>query len=458
MKPAAAMHIGTVHVIKALYYISKVFGLAPFKLTGNCVTKGVLFNTKLRDNLLNNFWFILILSLIILGTVMDIRVNPNFFLNKEVLVGELSTVVLCFSSLVSLITVNMKRGLVARLVRKVSEVDEELLKHENQGMELKRIKYMAVTKICILIISATICMPVSVVSWGAVKGYLQEILQCIPYFVSIIVLVHLLGFMSYVHHRLAMLNSVIASTLKEERRGILTPNPIKDTFRRSFRRANGLRMYPRAEKLYTSSQIKTISVLNCSYSEISQCGAPVSRHSYSLDITYVRQAYNSVYEFLGSVSSIYGFPTLTLLTHNFMVLFGLCYVFIDLFDTGDSLNTLVSLLSNYHKFYMRIAVALRLVTSLLMQVFLTVACNNVTNESKKLSDNVQKLLLHQSLTADDLYQLQLFSFQLQSCKMEFSAGGFFTVNLSYLYSSISAVITYIVVMVQMKQLNKNVQS
>lgn len=72
------------------------------------------------------------------------------------------------------------------------------------------------------------------------------------------------------------------------------------------------------------------------------------------------------------------------------------------------------------------------------------------NSSKKLSDNVRKLLLHQRLTADDLYQLQIFSFQLLRCKMEFSAAGLFSVNLSYLYSSTAAVIAYIVVLVQIK--------
>ena len=47
------------------------------------------------------------------------------------------------------------------------------------------------------------------------------------------------------------------------------------------------------------------------------------QHSSSLDITYVREVYNSAYEFLGRVSSIYGFPILVLLAHNFMVLVSL---------------------------------------------------------------------------------------------------------------------------------------
>ena len=49
------MHIRIVQVVKALHFISKMFGLAPFNLTENHVTKGVTLNTKLRDNLLNNF-------------------------------------------------------------------------------------------------------------------------------------------------------------------------------------------------------------------------------------------------------------------------------------------------------------------------------------------------------------------------------------------------------------------
>jgi len=49
------MLIRIVYVIKFLYFTSKMFGLASFKLTENHVTEGVLLNTKLCDNLLYNF-------------------------------------------------------------------------------------------------------------------------------------------------------------------------------------------------------------------------------------------------------------------------------------------------------------------------------------------------------------------------------------------------------------------
>jgi hypothetical protein len=84
-----------------------------------------------------------------------------------------------------------------------------------------------------------------------------------------------------------MLNLVTASVFKEERCGILPPNSSKCRFSGPFKFAYCLRMYPRAKQLYTSSQMNTISVLNCNYTEISHCGVPVLQHSSSLDFTYI---------------------------------------------------------------------------------------------------------------------------------------------------------------------------
>lgn len=118
----------------------------------------------------------------------DIRDNYGFsatsklIFKKEMLVGALSTVVCFLSSLVSLFTVSMKRDLVARLVKKVSEINEVLSKHEDQEMELKRIKYVAVTKICILIISVIICTDLAVVSWEHLLDTCKKFLCGFPLF------------------------------------------------------------------------------------------------------------------------------------------------------------------------------------------------------------------------------------------------------------------------------------
>jgi hypothetical protein len=221
----------------------------------------------------------------ILGGIMNLSVVSKYIFTNVMLVGAFSTFLSFLSSLVSLFIVN----LLARLVTKVSKIDEVLSKHEDQGKELKRIKYLAVTKICVLISFAVIRMSLAFDSWGRVIGYFQEILLWISNLVSIIILAQLLGFMSYVHHRLAMLNMMIASVFKKEMRGVLPRDPRKCTLRSSFECTHCVQMYLRAKQSYTSSQINNISVLNSNCCEISPCGVSVLLHYSFLDIIYVRE-------------------------------------------------------------------------------------------------------------------------------------------------------------------------
>jgi len=72
MKRPATMHIRIVYVITVLYFTSKMLGLASFKLTENHVTRRVLLNTKLRDNLLNNF------SLLVLFNFVPYDIRGNY--------------------------------------------------------------------------------------------------------------------------------------------------------------------------------------------------------------------------------------------------------------------------------------------------------------------------------------------------------------------------------------------
>lgn len=85
-KQEAVVHIGIVHMIKALYYMSKIFRLAPFKLTKNRFTETVLLK-KLRDTLLYKLWFLFMLLLIILGGAMDLSEVSKCILSNAMFVG-----------------------------------------------------------------------------------------------------------------------------------------------------------------------------------------------------------------------------------------------------------------------------------------------------------------------------------------------------------------------------------
>jgi hypothetical protein len=52
MKEEATVGVGIMHTVKALYYISKLFGLAPFKLRTQHITRKLFIDTNLRENVL----------------------------------------------------------------------------------------------------------------------------------------------------------------------------------------------------------------------------------------------------------------------------------------------------------------------------------------------------------------------------------------------------------------------
>ena len=83
-------------------------------------------------------------------------------------------------------------------------------------------------------------------------------------------------------------------------------------------------------------------------------------------------------------------------------------------------------------------------------VAITVHCHVTTSEADKIPDNVQYLLLRHNVRHEVLEQLKLFSSQLAVNKIDFTAFGFFSVNLKNLSTFVASVMTYIVVLEQMK--------
>jgi len=111
------------------------------------------------------------------------------------------------------------------------------------------------------------------------------------------------------------------------------------------------------------------------------------------------------------------------------------------------------LISNYYKYPLCMCVTLWLAISLLTQVFITAVCNNLTNESKKLSDKYRSCCCIRDWQPMTFTNCKYFRF-----RMELSGAELFSVNSTYLYSSTAVVITYTIMSVHIKQLNKNVRS
>jgi hypothetical protein len=437
MKQEATVGVGEMHTVKALYYISKLFGLAPFKLRTQHITRKVKLDTKLRENVLYSLWSLFLLILMTFGGIMQINVMIKSITGGTRLVRAFSTLFSYFSSITSLIIIYLKRDLAPVILKQLNKIDGALLEFEDQERESNRSQYVFLTKICILLFTATMCTTVSFVIWGVVFGPLDLTLLWTSTFISLILLIQVLGFLSYLHHNLATLNMAIISVFRKR------PQRLSCDHRKYKHAVSSKVARDVSESINTHKH--HISTINTNYSGILLCGTPFNQHSVSSNILCLRNTYNSIYDSLGIVNSIYGFPVLVELTHNFLVLVGLSYLSIVILLSRESYW-----LKHFSAFAFLASFCLRLLLSLLILLIITVTCENLRSVNKRLSDSVHKLLLQQDMAADSVHQLQLFSFQLLSCKMEFSAAGLFSVDLPYLYSSIAAIVTYFVVLLQMK--------
>jgi hypothetical protein len=134
------------------------------------------------------------------------------------------------------------------------------------------------------------------------------------------------------------------------------------------------------------------------------------------------------------------------LTHNFLWLVGVSYGFVLFLHSNQTSGP-----NDVFGFFSVASFVLSLLIPFLRLLIITSTCENLRSENKRLSESVHKLLLQQDMAADSVHQLQLFSFQLLSSKMEFSAAGLFSVDMPYLYSAIAAIVAYFVVLLQLNQ-------
>jgi hypothetical protein len=75
---------------------------------------------------------------------------------------------------------------------------------------------------------------------------------------------------------------------------------------------------------------------------------------------------------------------------------------------------------------------------------ISVTCHETIEEAATSVSLVHSLLLDPCLSSDISKELQLFSTQLIHLKIEFSACGFFAINLPFFYSTVGVICTYVI--------------
>jgi hypothetical protein len=83
-------------------------------------------------------------------------------------------------------------------------------------------------------------------------------------------------------------------------------------------------------------------------------------------------------------------------------------------------------------------------------ISLTVICDMAASKSKDIGHKLQALLLIDTVSSDVEKQLKLFCQQMSNDRIEFTAAGLFAVNLSFLCTFLTSIMTYMVVVIELK--------
>jgi hypothetical protein len=88
------------------------------------------------------------------------------------------------------------------------------------------------------------------------------------------------------------------------------------------------------------------------------------------------------------------------------------------------------------------------VVCVLILLLIVLSCQTTTAECNKAQILVEKLMLRSGLGCETVNELRVLSQQLNSMKVSFTAGGFFTLDLPFVHSFVAVICTYLVILAQ----------
>ncbi|KDR17637.1 hypothetical protein L798_08344 [Zootermopsis nevadensis] len=427
------------HELKHLYYLSKVLCLAPFSFSWNPVAREIFINTSLSSNVTGFIWTLFMSIIMVTGLISGIirykhvgHSNPGVALNNS----------FCFpmnfiNALLSFVVLFMNRFKFGELVQKLSEIDDKLCqiklrrctKYQNYFL------YFAYT-VCALLL---MFMCYDILEVEERRYFVYSIVYRIAYFISLVLIIQFCHIVRCIEERLIVLERGVSSVLENR-----TPIGVTSTL-----------TLPSVETVDKSELLSITSLISENENQVepiensllfSRKALP-HRKSYQLHIIITsRKIYSDIYDATQLINSVYGFILLLLfiraaagLVTNIYHLASITisgYVFVEYknWGTAGHISSLVTW----------IVIFLSTIT------MMTVTCQMTILKSKKIGDIIQKLILQQPLRSDMLQQLKLFSDQVAKSEIKFSAFWFFNVDMSLLYTMLTSVTTYIIVLMQAK--------
>jgi hypothetical protein len=430
-----ANYVGIISSVKPLYFLCKIAGLVPFSFSVNLETGAEIINTNIYSNILSVAWSLLIFFVLFGGTIHHCFViissrNLTAFYITAYMVSFPLTILM--SKLAILLNLTLNRQKISDLWKKLNDIDIALLQY---GGPRKNIWFKVEMALLLLILLPWMCVDAWL--WAGRMSFFGEATLRLSHLVQFLVVIQFCKLTQFLRRSLKILNKALSVNIDKELKTCLIT--AKEYPNNRYTKVNSIDITPVIDHVSTPHILADVE-------DISQDNVTSNTFTKVCNLLKIRCIYGQIYEAVDYVNSIYGLSMLLECVRNILA------VIVNMFQITTILRnpTEQSIIYGRPSYVFTFLGACWIVIFISREAAITFSCHMATSEAKKIQDNVQIILLHQNIGTETLEQLKLFSTQLTTNTIKFTAFGFFTLSLSTFSTFIASVITYIVVLEQMK--------
>lgn len=390
--------------VKPLYYVSKAFGLAPFSYKKNQHNGREDFDFRCVDVILTVMWLIGLVVGFALHMSHDILYKQQGMPTKICIALDIYLTSLYLTSITSLIlgaTVNRKK--VPQLIAKVSEADQTLFQNLEDNSVFKKTRLYLLLQLVALtaVLGFLHCYNVYSFYDGTLWGCAVMISENFSFLLNTLVTIQFVDAVVMLKERYASINRLLIDPKRMDMWSGVEVNEVVTA---------GNNIDAKLPENHKKEGIHALRVIHCQLHDtvmliISNYGIPIFMITFWIFMTIVFVLYYGLFSLQEVISS----PTAA---EQHEVILSLCWCMF----------------------------------CITLLVAMTLSCHMTTQEANLTVILVEKLLLCRGLGDDTVNELKDFSTQLSNMRTEFSAGGFFTLNLSFLYAMTGVICSHIIIL------------
>lgn len=391
--------------VKPLYYVSKAFGLAPFSYRTNEKNGSEDFGFRCVDIVWTVMWLTGLLTGFTLHVSHDIIYKQQGMPTKICIALDIYLISLYLTSITSLIMgVTVNRQKLPQLIAKVYEVDQTLFQNREDNRVFKKARLCLVIQLVALagVLGFLHCYNVYSFYDGTLWGCVVMISENFSYLLNTLVTIQFVNAVLMLKKRYASINRLLRD--------------------------------PEYRNVWPGVEVSEVAVVSNNTAlklpENGQEQAPFRA---------LRVIHSELHDAVTLVMSNYGFPIFMVTFWIFITIVFVLYY--GLFSLQEVISSSKS--AQQHEIILSMCWC---VFCIALLISVTLACHVTTQEANLTLILVQKLLLCSDLENDTLNELKGFSTQLSSMRIEFSASGFFTLNLSFLYAMTGVICSHIIIL------------